>query len=72
MNELPPIRSMTRKQLVRAIATLAGAPKAAVDDVITALSGVMLNELCAGRPVRLPGVGRLVPKRRGERLMDIL
>jgi nucleoid DNA-binding protein len=70
MKEQPTIASITRQQLVRAISQLICAPKAAVEDVLTELSVVVANELCAGRQVRLPGIGRLVPRRRRECVMS--
>lgn len=69
MKEQPTIASITRQQLVRSISQLTGAQRSSVNDVLTALSSVVTNELCAGRQVRLPGIGRLVPKRRRECVM---
>ncbi len=69
MKEALPINSLTRRQLVSFVAALSGLSKSATDDVLTSLSGILLNELCAGRPVRLPGIGRLVPKRRQAKTM---
>ena len=55
---------MKRKQLARVLARTERMPAAAAQDQIDQLVHDILRKLRAGKPVTLPGVGRLVPAKR--------
>jgi len=51
---------MKHEELARELAKEAGLPKAAAQDQIEELVGRIVKKLRRGRPVSLPGLGKLV------------
>jgi len=59
--------ALTKPQLIARILDLTGCNKTAVSDVLDALSATITDQLRAGEPITLPGIGKLSAKTRPER-----
>lgn len=59
--------SMSKTELVAAVAGATGTSKAAVEELLTATLQVIREETAAGRTIRLPGFGQFAVKERAAR-----
>ncbi|MEM7295672.1 MAG: HU family DNA-binding protein [Pseudomonadota bacterium] len=59
---------MKKAELIEAISDRSGRSRAAVDDVLRALSHTVSTQLEEGGEVTLPGIGKFGTKARGARL----
>lgn len=59
--------SMSKTELVAAVAGATGASKATADELLTAAFQVIREETAVGRTIRIPGFGQFVVKERAAR-----
>ncbi|MEM8569897.1 MAG: HU family DNA-binding protein [Pseudomonadota bacterium] len=64
-----PDKSMTKSQLIAAVAEEASLDKATANRTLEALTNVISKEMAAGGAVTLPGVGKFSCRTRPERVV---
>jgi len=62
-------KPMTKAQLVSALAEKMGSDKKTAAGALTALSGLVNDEIVKGGAIAIPGVGKIVCRARPERMV---
>ena len=62
-------KPMTKTQLIAALAEAMGADKKTASSALDAISAVVSREVAAGGAITLPGLGKVVCRERGERMV---